>query len=321
MNNRQRQAGGGNGEAASARSSLPPLGNRLTLREQIIALLLLSILMLYYSGDYTQISFQYLEQTSQRSLAMFAIARGLNAAISVIQSVEFGFTLGVSAMLSPGEVLDPLNDLIERFSLVMLVASVALWIIRLCGGILLNSGLLWGVVSLFAASIVLTRSQYSLINSLGRLFQWVSSVFLGLLAFALFTPLLVELVHENRYVATNYEASSSGLRQAQAKLEVMSREIDSSGGTTPGDALAEEECSGWAACLDAFGERLSGMSDNVAGVAALGNRVQALVEEARRTATEASRQVVIQIAIFILETLLIPIAGLWLCWRLLMRRK
>ena len=296
---------------------LPPMIARLTLREQLMSLLLLLSLFSFYSWDYGQLTVEYLEQTSQRALAMFAIARGLNAAISVIQSIDLGFTLGVSATLSPGEVLDPLNDLIERFSLVMLIASVALWIIRLCGGVLFDASLLWGAVLLFASSILLTRARAIWMVSLGWLLQWGTRLFLGLLAFAVITPLLVELVHETHYVETNFQSSSSGLLQTQARLEAMSREMDASRGAATAAAREPEACVGWSECMDAIGKRWSSMSDNLTGASALADRLEAFVDETSRTATEASRQVVIQIAVFVLETLIIPLAGLWLCWRMI----
>ena len=61
----------------------------------------------------------------KRALVSFATARVLNAAISVAQGTEarvqpFGF--GVT--LAPGQVLDPVNDLVEQFSNLMLAASV-----------------------------------------------------------------------------------------------------------------------------------------------------------------------------------------------------
>ena len=43
---------------------------------------------------------------------IYGAARGINAVVSVIQSADVSFLV---ASLSPGEILDPINDLIERF--------------------------------------------------------------------------------------------------------------------------------------------------------------------------------------------------------------
>lgn len=61
----------------------------------------------------------------KRALVTFAAARALNAAISLAQGTEVHLSLGAGVTLSIGEVLDPVNDLVEMFSNFMLMASVA----------------------------------------------------------------------------------------------------------------------------------------------------------------------------------------------------
>jgi len=50
------------------------------------------------------------------NLIVYGTARVINALISVIQSVEISLSLGAGIAVNLGEALDPLNDLIERFS-------------------------------------------------------------------------------------------------------------------------------------------------------------------------------------------------------------
>lgn len=61
----------------------------------------------------------------KRAFITFASARALNAAISVAQGTEVSFSMGAGVTLSVGEVLDPVNDLVEHFSNFMLIATVA----------------------------------------------------------------------------------------------------------------------------------------------------------------------------------------------------
>lgn len=51
----------------------------------------------------------------------FAISRGINALVSFLQDADLQLGLGISAQFSPGEFLDPLNDMVERFSWLMLL--------------------------------------------------------------------------------------------------------------------------------------------------------------------------------------------------------
>jgi hypothetical protein len=74
----------------------------------------------------------YVEQTMARAAYTFAIVRGLNGMISVIQGTEIAVSpAGIGLTLSVGEVLDPINDLAERFSWVMLVSTTSLGVQRI----------------------------------------------------------------------------------------------------------------------------------------------------------------------------------------------
>ncbi len=61
------------------------------------------------------------------TLAVYAVARGLNAVVSMAQGTELSIEpLGVGVTLAPGEILDPLNDLIEQVSTILLIASASI---------------------------------------------------------------------------------------------------------------------------------------------------------------------------------------------------
>ncbi|UCE32802.1 MAG: hypothetical protein JSW68_02110 [Burkholderiales bacterium] len=72
----------------------------------------------------------------KRALASFATARALNAVISVAQGTELSAQpLGVGVSVAPGQVLDPVNDMVEQFSNLMLAASVSFGIQKMLIGI------------------------------------------------------------------------------------------------------------------------------------------------------------------------------------------
>ena len=73
----------------------------------------------------------YLSDAMAGNLVIYASARALNGIISVIQSIEVGVSLGAGVAISLGEVLDPLNDLIERFSSFILVVLAAIGLQKL----------------------------------------------------------------------------------------------------------------------------------------------------------------------------------------------
>ena len=75
--------------------------------------------------DYTD---DYTTESITRAALTYATARGINALVSMMQSSEIEAGIGVvSGSITVGELLDPLNDMIERFSTVMtwVLASLA----------------------------------------------------------------------------------------------------------------------------------------------------------------------------------------------------
>ena len=56
----------------------------------------------------------HLDASFQRALVSFALARTLNGVISVVQETQIALQpAGVGVTLMPGEILDPLNDLVD----------------------------------------------------------------------------------------------------------------------------------------------------------------------------------------------------------------
>ena len=71
---------------------------------------------------------EYTTTSIKNAALTYATARGINALVSMMQSSEVEAGVGiVSGSITIGELLDPLNDMIERFSTVMtwVLASLA----------------------------------------------------------------------------------------------------------------------------------------------------------------------------------------------------
>jgi hypothetical protein len=163
------------------------------------------------------------EALFQRAFVTFALARTLNGLISAVQGTELALQpAGVGVTLTPGEILDPVNDLVERFSWIMLGATISLGIQQ----VLLDVGQWWGVrvaVALLGLGwlFVRLRRPVAIIANEG----------------------LYELFLEGRYVESAAVIESAG--------EQLERSVEQAGGT---DASGGEEL-GW---LDSLGRSLSG---------------------------------------------------------------
>lgn len=86
----------------------------------------------------------YLNDAVTDNLVIYATARSLNGIISVVQSIELSVSLGAGVGVNLGEVLDPLNDLIERFSTLVLYGLAGLGMQKLV--LLATSSLLMKVL-------------------------------------------------------------------------------------------------------------------------------------------------------------------------------
>lgn len=111
-------------------------------RRAIIALLLVTMVLCSWFALLDSPATQRVDSGLKRALISFAAARALNAAISVVQGTELSIQpMGVGINLTLGQVLDPINDLVEQFSSLMLVACVAFGVQK----ILISVGGYWPV--------------------------------------------------------------------------------------------------------------------------------------------------------------------------------
>lgn len=91
--------------------------------KHIWSMLIVVLMALSWLTPLDKYSKDYVDESLQQSLVSFAIARSLNAGISMAQSTEVSM---VAASVDIGELLDPLNDLVEDFSTVMKWTSISL---------------------------------------------------------------------------------------------------------------------------------------------------------------------------------------------------
>lgn len=172
------------------------------------------------------------DSSLKRALVSYGTARALNAVISFAQGTEFSFQpLGVGLNLAPGQILDPLNDLVEQLSQVLLIASIALGIQK----ILLSIGANWLISLAFTA----VAAGWCVLHIRQRASpSWLSKLMLILLMTRFAIPVSVvgtDILFQS-FMAPSYTAS-------QAIIENTSFELDKApvlteGSTTTPDGAA-----------------------------------------------------------------------------------
>ncbi len=237
----------------------------------------------------------------KRALAVAAIARGFNGVISVAQGTEVAVQpVGIGVTLTIGEILDPLNDLVERFSALALVASVSLGL-QLTLGQMVTSPWLSGLLSIavLAYLVVLWRPAGAASGSsklIGRVLQVLGVVVF--LRFLLAAMLLLTHAVDQAFLAAKQDEAVASLSSASNSIEQLQQQSTDTRLGAEGEGFFDRTGAQLRDFLDSSRQTLD-LKQQLAEVEA---QVENSVEE-----------IINLIVIFLLQTLLLPVASLWLC--------
>lgn len=92
-----------------------------------LILLLFSLIILFLASSFTidESAKKMVDESFKQAVIVFGSAKALNGVISLAQGTEINLPFVVVAI---GQILDPINDLVEQFSLIMLASLVSLGI-------------------------------------------------------------------------------------------------------------------------------------------------------------------------------------------------
>lgn len=185
----------------------------------IVSILLVLLLGLSLGFDVDKSAMEMQNEAFDRAMVAFGLAKGLNAVISLLQGTELSFTpVGVGLNFSIGEVLDPFNDMVERFSWVMLFASVSLGIQKLL--LLLSAKIFIQVIFVLSVVTALMLLWFKKIQN-SMLLKYSLKAFLFLLLLRLSAVFFIFL--SQMFYATTlqqeYESASQIVEKTKAELE------------------------------------------------------------------------------------------------------
>ncbi|MFK7891823.1 MAG: hypothetical protein AB8B63_13490 [Granulosicoccus sp.] len=165
----------------------------------------------------------HVDEAFKRAMIGFALARALNGVISVAQGTELAVQpAGIGVNFTPGEILDPINDLVERFSWIMMLAASSLGIQKVLLAMSAWDGLL---IALAACGMLLAATH--LIKSTGRLLQVLKRLFLFLLILRFMMP-AISIANDWVYKAfleADFIEASASLEQAQKAIGNINEEM------------------------------------------------------------------------------------------------
>ncbi len=253
----------------------------------VTAVALLLILLATWALRIDEAALVHVDAGWKRALATFAAARALNAVISVAQGTEVAVQPGgLGITLAPGQVLDPINDLIEQFSTLMLFAAAAFGSQR----VLIGIGAWWPMsVGLSVAALAWAGLRWR-----GRLPpHWLTKLLVALLVLRFLTPAVAlgsEAVFQV-FLKDDYGAAQQTLERSSEKIG----QISGTAAAPPAD--------------ESMGDRMRRWWSQGTDV---GQRFEALKEVANRAVEDVVRLIVV----FTMQTLVLPLLLGWLLLRI-----
>jgi len=268
----------------------------LSLRRGLLLLAIAVLIPLAWLKPLDRSAESYLRDGLVRAMATYATARAFNGVISILQETVVAVQpAGVGMSFAPGQILDPVNDLVEQFSSIMLAVCVSIGIqlalLKLGGTTLvslaLTCGLLWWAFSAFTER---------------RMTRWEARLIIAAVVVRFAVP-LVATASEWAYQQTL--AQQYG--QTQGRLATT---VDQVKQTTPAEGMSERtsDKDDW---IKKFRDWL--------GVDTALGQVKAKYEQIRGQLDSVVEDLVHMIAIFAIQTVLLPLLFLWLIGQLASR--
>lgn len=265
------------------------MNKRRNIAWTLVAIVAMALAM---TGVADSASDDYSDEAFKRGLVTFAIARALNGVISVAQGTEVAVEPGgVGVNFTVGQILDPINDLVEQFSSVMLVATSSLGL----QNILLNMTGWWGVTAALACAVLF------LIAAMwwpGGVQASVKTLALRIFLVAMFLrfalPVLIIGTHIvfSAFLEEEHDAATAVLEATSSEIKEFNQEQNT---LDPGEELS---------FFDKLGEAIGSSMESL--------DVSGRIERLKDSASSASEQIVNLIVIFVLQTIILPLAFLWL---------
>jgi hypothetical protein len=235
-----------------------------------------------WSPALTALAQEQLDAGLKRALVSFGTARALNAVLSVLQGTEVSAQpLGIGLTLSLGQVLEPVNHIVEQFASLMLFASVALGVEKAVVAI----GAWWPV----SVALSISAAAWSVALWRGAVPSWLARLLVLLLLVRYAIPICVlgtDLLFQ-QFLQQHYSISQQALEEAPRRVQG----IDGAAGP------AQPEM---------------GIVDRIRGAAmAPVKEVKQRYEAIQRAAEQAIERIIQLMVVFVLQTILLPLLLLW----------
>jgi len=265
---------------------------RQPINKWLISLVLLLAAVLSVTPFMDQRASADYDKLFQRAFVTFALARTINGVISVVQGTEVALQpAGVGVTLTPGQILDPVNDLVERFSWIMMGATISLGV----QNVLLDISAWWVIQILFAllAAWMTVRIWYPGQDS-GLQSTLLKRLFLLMLFIRFAVPVMLianDLLYQ-QFLEQRYQQSTEIITEAGKELEQIKEEASEEESQDTNDSMLYSITRAWSSTVDSID--LSGR-----------------IKRMQAQAADVIEHLIQLSVVFVLQTALLPVAFLW----------
>lgn len=245
-----------------------------------------------WAGILDRSSSKYVDEALVQAFSTYAVARGINAVVSVLQSVSVGGSLGVAFDFSPGEILDPVNDLAERFAAIMELSIGSLLVQKAL--IAITSSALFNIFLTVSVAAFALVALLNMTSAVGLLFRTVLTMIF--LRFAIVLAILANSWVDNIFLRESID-------QNVESVSSISEEVSARAAETPAASKPAEEEQGM---FDSFKNGFSALAEKTQGMMS-----QLDAKAAKEELDNAIPNMVNLMAVFILKTILLPLLFLY----------
>lgn len=241
---------------------------------------------------------EYLDETLVKASAAFAATKALNAVISLVQESSIQLQpLGVGLDLAAGQVLDPINDLVERTSWIFLAAMTSVGIQHF----LLRITPWLSVEVLLSIALALYGLGLWSQAQLGHTVRVAAlKIAITALVLRLMVPLSVMAYDhiDTLFLAQDYQHHIGAVQQAEQNMEGVHKNIL----TDKGKAHNHEQS--WL-------EKLT-PAPSAQGLVDSSKAVHTAIRQITSMASKTGDTLIRLGTIFVIQTMLLPLFTLWL---------
>ena len=274
-------------------SSLKNIILKAGLIKLSLSFLFIAAIVLNLSQVLDTSSKQHIDKAFNRALITFGIAKTLNGVISVAQGTEIAIQpAGIGINLTPGQILDPVNDLVERFSWIMLVSTTSLGIQKVFLTMSIWPAFSYLLVAFLALGFILlfikSRKYFHF-----RILVLRISLLLIVIRFVVpFSGLANELIYqvflENEYVTSTKTLETAAQEIGQLNEIEQYSQLDNKKNSVKKNSF-------WQSAKDLYNSTAETLDINKR------------IEKYKEAATETTRHIVNLIVVFLFQTIIIPL--------------